>query len=195
LQASTNQRSRRHIFAASAARTIAERARILRATAFWLCACSQSARQSQDPEPRNPIRRVLAPSKETDHVLDVRGFEKLEAAYFTNGMLRPDELNLELGAVVGGAEQHRLRFQQRACFPGLEDLLSHVPSLSGLIGYRSQEQLLFRFSFRPQVLGEPLGRNADHAVAGINQSAQPAFSQKNIESTYPCCSDFAAGAQ
>jgi hypothetical protein len=103
---------------------------------------SNARQQLHHPKPRHPIGRVLAPAQDTDHVFDVRGLEELTAAVLYKRNVAAAELNLELGAMVGGAEQHRLGFQHRPCFPGLEDLLNHVPSLSSFVRHGGQQRLL-----------------------------------------------------
>jgi hypothetical protein len=76
----------------------------------------------------------------------VRGFEKFQTAVFYERNIAPRELDFELSTVMGSSEQHRLRFQRRACFPSIEDLLGHVPSLGRLIGNSREERPLFRLA-------------------------------------------------
>ena len=62
-------------------------------------------------EPRHPVARVFGPAQERQHVLDVGGLQKLEPAELDERNIAPGQLDLERAAVMGGAEQHRLRLQ------------------------------------------------------------------------------------
>ena len=67
-----------------------------------------------DAKARDPVARIFGEAHERDRVLDMRGVEKLQAAEFDERHVAAGELELERGAVVGGAKQHRLRFERSA---------------------------------------------------------------------------------
>ena len=69
-----------------------------------------------DAEAGDAVARIFRPAQDRQHVLDVRGFEKLQAAEFDERNVAPGQLDFERAAVVRGAEQHRLRLQRE---PGL----------------------------------------------------------------------------
>ncbi len=66
----------------------------------------------QHAEAGDPVARILGEAQHRQHVLDVGGVEEFQAAIFDEGDVAAGELDLELGRVMGGAEEHRLRLQQ-----------------------------------------------------------------------------------
>ena len=70
--------------------------------------------QLQETEGRDAVARVLGPAQDREQVLDVRELEELEPAELDVGDVAAAQLDLELAAVVGGAEQHRLLAQLQA---------------------------------------------------------------------------------
>ena len=71
---------------------------------------ADAGQQLQHPEAGHPVARVLREAQDREHVLDVRRLEELQPAELHEGDVAPGELQLELGAVVRGPEQHRLLF-------------------------------------------------------------------------------------
>ena len=67
-------------------------------------------------ESRDAVTRVFSPAQEREHVFDVRGLKKLQAAELHEWNVAPSQFHLERAAVVGGAEQNGLRFE---CDPRL----------------------------------------------------------------------------
>ena len=92
--------------------------------------------QLQHPEAGHPVARVLGEAQDREQVLDVRRLEELQPAELDVGDVAPGELQLELGAVVRGPEQHGLALQRDAGFPRREDLGADVVDLGGLVDGR-----------------------------------------------------------
>ena len=83
------------------------------AAGMWSSAAGGDGRpdagqQLHDAEAGDAVARVLGEPQQRQHVLDVRRFEKLQAAEFDEGNVAPGQLDFERTAVVRGAEQHRL---------------------------------------------------------------------------------------
>src|SRR5262245_61105777 len=57
-------------------------------------------------ESRDAVARVFSPAQEREHVFDVRGLKKLQAAELHEWNVAPSQFHLERAAVVGGAEQN-----------------------------------------------------------------------------------------
>ncbi len=66
----------------------------------------------------------------------------------------------------GGAEQHGLVLEQRAFLAVRQHLLDDVAGLIGLVADRDEQRLARRGPVGPQVLGEALLGERDHAVGG-----------------------------
>ena len=64
------------------------------------------------PEAGHPVARVFRPAQHREHVLDMRGFEELQAAEFDEGDVAPGQLDLQRAAMMRGAEQHGLVFER-----------------------------------------------------------------------------------
>ena len=112
--------------------------------------------QLHDAKTGDAVARVLRPAQQGQHVLDVRGFEKLQSAEFHERNVAPGQLHLERPAVMRGAEQHRLRLEREPGLAVLQNLLHHVARLIGLVAHADQMRPLGRFALGPQVLGEAL---------------------------------------
>ena len=87
-----------------------------------------------DAKARHPVARVLGEAHQRERVLHMRGVEELEAAELDEGDVAAGELELERGAVVRGAEQHRLRFQRGARLAVGEHAGRDEARLIGLLG-------------------------------------------------------------
>ena len=110
---------------------------------------------------------VLRPAQQRQQVLDVRGFEELQAAELEVGDVASHQFQLERGAVVRGAEQHGLTFQRDALFALREHLVGHPGGLLGVVEQADQRRALAGASFAPQRLRKALGRLGDQCVAGL----------------------------
>jgi hypothetical protein len=81
-----------------------------------------NARHEQEQAvPAHLVARILEDAEKGEHVLDVRGLEELETAPLVEGDVAGRELDLEIGAVVARAEQHRDLSQRCPLFVQLED--------------------------------------------------------------------------
>ena len=120
----------------------------------------------QHAEARHPVARVLGEAQQRQHVLHVRRIEELEPAVLDERDVAPGQLDLELAAVMGGAEEHRLLLQRHACLAVGEHPLDHVARLVGLVGDHHQRRLVAGLALRPQLLGVALLGKRDHRVGG-----------------------------
>src|SRR6516165_7645788 len=62
-------------------------------------------------ESRDAVTRVFSPAQEREHVFDVRGLKKLQAAELHEWNVAPSQFPLQPDAVGGGAQQNRMRFE------------------------------------------------------------------------------------
>ena len=69
---------------------------------------TDAGNELEHAESRNAVARIVAPAQYRHDVLDVRGFQELEAAVLHERHVAPRELDLEHVAVVGAAEQNRV---------------------------------------------------------------------------------------
>ena len=113
------------------------------------------------------VARVFRPAEHGNNVLDVAGFQELEAAELDEGNIPPDELDLELARVVRCAEEDGLVVQFHARFPVGENALDHELDLSDLIRHHRQERAPAVGPGGEQGLGEALAGLGDDAVAGL----------------------------
>src|SRR5947207_3105557 len=74
------------------------------------------------------------------------------------------QFDLEGAAVMGRAEQYRLLLERRADFAIAQHLLDDVARLVGFVANGDELRTLSRDAFGPEVLGEPLARQLDHAI-------------------------------
>ena len=73
---------------------------------------TDTGKEPQRPESGHPVARVVGPFQDGEHVLHVRGFEKLETPVLDERNAAACELELERSAMARAPEQHRLRFQR-----------------------------------------------------------------------------------
>ncbi len=68
----------------------------------FCCGAGPNARQQLDrPKPCDPIPRVLAPSQDTEHILDVGCFQEFEAAILHERNVASRQFNLKLDERLG----------------------------------------------------------------------------------------------
>ena len=84
------------------------------------------------------IAGIEGPAQQGECVLDVRRFDKFEAAVFDERNLVPGQFDFESVAVVAIAKQHRLTAQRHALLTPLEDAPDQVGRLGRIIGHRDQ---------------------------------------------------------
>ena len=90
--------------------------------------------QLQHAESADRIPRVVRQPQEAEHVFHMRRFQKLQPAVFDEWDAAASEFNLELVAMVAGAEQHGLSFQVNAGLTMLQDTLDDGLDLRDFIG-------------------------------------------------------------
>ena len=129
---------------------------------------SDTGDQLEHAKTGDVVARVLRPAQDGEDVLDVAGFQELQAAELDEGDVPPGELDLELARVVRGAEQDRLVAQFHARFPVGQDALDHELDLRGLVRHHGEERpAAARSRLVNRVLGEALAGLGDDAVAGF----------------------------
>ena len=92
--------------------------------------------------------------------------QEFQAAELDEGNVAPCELDLKVAAVAGRPEKNCLQFQDSARFPVLQHTISNIAGLVALVAYADQQRPFRRLAIRPEVLGEALGREIDHAIGG-----------------------------
>ena len=97
------------------------------------------------------------------------GVEKLEAPVFDERHVAAGEL--ERGAVVGAAKQHRLAFKQSARFAIGEHSGCDEARLVSVVGDGDQHGKRAMRLGSAKGLGEALGRESDHRIGGGKDSA------------------------
>ncbi len=117
-------------------------------------------------KPATRSRMFCAQRRHRQDVLDVRGLQKLETAEFHERDIAPRELDFEIGAVMGGTEQDRLRLERDARLPALQDPFDDVAGLRGIVGDIDEVRPLRGDALRPEILGETFGCEIDHRVGG-----------------------------
>ena len=122
--------------------------------------------QLQHPEAGDAVARVLDEAQQRQHVLDMGAVKEFQAAELHEGNIAAGEFDFERPAVMRGAEQHRLLLQRRAALAVLQDAFDDVAGLVGLVADADEMRPLGRIAVGPKVLGEPLGREIDHAIGG-----------------------------
>ena len=125
-----------------------------------------AGQELQHPKARQPVAGILGEAQDGEQVLDVRGFQELQAAELHERDVAAGELDLERPAVMRGAEEHRLRLQRGARLPRRQHLGADVVGLRGLVGDGDEQRPRVRPPFGPELLGEALARLADHRVGG-----------------------------
>ncbi len=103
----------------------------------------------QDSESGDAVARIFGKPQHRQHVLDVRGVEELEPAELDERNVPPRQLDLQLPAVVRGAEEHRLLLERRAALAIGENAFDDVVRLAGLVGDDHQRRLVARGAVRP----------------------------------------------
>ena len=94
------------------------------------------------------------------------GFQKFETPELHERDLAARKLELEHSAVVRRAEQDRLRLECDARLPVPQHPLDDVPGLGAFVLHRREKRASALFSFRPEILRKPLGRERKHRVGG-----------------------------
>ena len=130
------------------------------------CGRADAVQHLHDAEAGHPVGRVLGPAQHGQHVLDVCRLDELEAAELDERDVAAGQLDLKHGAVVRGAEQHRLLLE-RVPSSRLRSTLSTTkftwPTSSATV---TSAGLASATPMRAQVLGEPLARQTDDGVGG-----------------------------
>src|SRR3974390_2721831 len=96
-------------------------------------AWANSGKQLKGAKTGHSVAQVLRPTQNGHHVLDVSGFEKLQASELHERDISAGELDLQSGTVAGCTEKHRLGFQANARFAVLEHLPDDVVGLTDVV--------------------------------------------------------------
>ena len=94
---------------------------------------AEAGQELQEAKAGDAVARVLGQAKAREHVLDVGGLEEFQAAEFHERDVAPRQLELERGAVMRGAEEHRLRLERHARLAILEQRVGDEARLVGLV--------------------------------------------------------------
>jgi hypothetical protein len=113
-----------------------------------------AGQKMQQPEAGDAVARILGEAQQRQHVLDVRGIEKFQAAELHERDIATGEFDFERSAVARRPEQDGLLLQERAGFAVLQDALDDAAGLVGLIADGDQLRLCARRPLRPELLGE-----------------------------------------
>ncbi len=120
--------------------------------------------QLDDAKARDPVAQVLGPAQAGENILDVGGFEELEAAELHERDVAARQLDLERRAVMRRAEQHGLRLERDAALAVLQHLCRDIARLLALVAHVDELRPFRRGAVRPEILGEALVGEIDHAV-------------------------------
>ena len=123
--------------------------------------------QLSDAKPGHPAARVFGPAQHRHHVFHVRRFEKLQTAELDERNVATRQLELECGAVVRGAKEHRLALECDALLAVAQHLVGHPLRLRGIVAYRHERRFRGGGCVAPQQLAEALGGERDDAVGGV----------------------------
>ena len=96
----------------------------------------------------------------------MRGVEEFEPAELDERNVAPGGLELKRGAVVGGAERHRLRFERGARLAIGQYADCDKSRLVGLLGDSDERGKASMRPIGPQILGVTFGRERDDGVGG-----------------------------
>src|SRR5262249_51395020 len=96
--------------------------------------------------------------------LHVRAVEEFQAAELHERNVAPCEFDLKRTTVTGRSKQHSLLLQGRADLTVAQHLLDDVARLVGFIADGDELRALCRIPLGPEILGEPLTREIDHAI-------------------------------
>ena len=127
---------------------------------------SDTVQHLHDTKAGHAIGGVLCPPERGQHVLDVGGLHKFQPAELNEGNVAAGELDLQHGAMVGGAEQDRLLLEGRAVLTIAQHRLDNEIHLPDVVGHRDQRRFCVCGAGGPQVLCEALARSADDGVGG-----------------------------
>src|SRR6516162_113469 len=94
---------------------------------------SDPRQELQDAEPCDSIARVLGPTQERQHILDMGGLKEFQPTELDERNVAPGQFHLEWPAVMRGAEQDCLYLQRQPGFTVFQNLLDHVVSLIRLV--------------------------------------------------------------
>ena len=97
----------------------------------------------------------------------MRGFEEAQPAVLHEGNAAAGELELQLRAVAGAAEQHRLRLQRHAPFASFQHALGDAARLVAFVADADELRPRGRRAIGPEVLGEAFAREADHGIGRV----------------------------
>src|SRR5262245_66126795 len=97
----------------------------------------------------------------------MRGLEEAKAAVLDEGNTASAQLELERIAVVRRAEEHCLLLEWHARFAVLENASDHVINLEEFVRRRDQAGSGAPAASGSEVLGKPLGGEADHLIRRV----------------------------
>ena len=112
----------------------------------------------------DPVANVLCPTQDRQHVLNVRGFEKLEPAEFHERNVTARKLNFEARAVMRCPKENGLGLQNDSCFPSFEDLFDDVAGLCRVVRNIDEERPFRRRAVGPEVFGKALRGKLDDGI-------------------------------
>ena len=118
------------------------------------------------PKSRDAVARVLDEAEHRQHILDMRGIEKLEPAELHERDISPGQFDLQRATVMRCAEQYRLLLEHGPGLAALEHPLDNIAGLVGLIEHRYKLRPGGGSSLGPEVLGEAFTGELDDAVGG-----------------------------
>ena len=124
------------------------------------------ARQKlQHAEASDRIFRILDPPQDAQHIFEMCRFKELQPAVFDEWDAAAPEFNLELVAMVAGAEQHGLSFQVNSCLAMLQDTLDYIVDLGCFIARDDQLGPFSRRLVRKELFAKSFGCLCDHRVS------------------------------
>ncbi|SQH17216.1 Uncharacterised protein [Bordetella parapertussis] len=128
---------------------------------------ADAGHQLRHPETGQPRARVLGPAQHGQHVLEMGGLEKAQAAEFHERDVAPGQFELQRGAVAGGAKQRRLRLERGPALALRQHLVGHPARLAGFVADAHQLGALRRGAIGPQRFGVAFGGQPDDRVGRI----------------------------
>src|SRR5712671_1958893 len=128
------------------------------------CCRSNARYELHHAEARDAVTWVFDKPQQSQDVSDVRGIEELEAAELDERNIPPRQLDFEGSTVMRGAEEDRLLLQRRSALTVLEHAIRDVASLIGFVAHADELRSRSGVSIGPEVLGEALSPQTDHAV-------------------------------
>ena len=122
--------------------------------------------QLQQAETGDAVARILGKRSSASMSL-TWALSRNQAAEFHEGNVAGDQLDLELRAVMRGAEQDRLRFEGLPGLAVFQNAGGDVARLVALVAHDDElRPLPPGLALAPQILGETLLRLADHRIGG-----------------------------